>query len=262
MKPIAIFQHDATQRAGYLLEFLQNREIPCRLFVPEEGDAVPTDAGDFSGFAFLGSPHSVNDPLPWIEAESDLIHQAMMADKPVLGHCFGGQLMAKTLGATVARNPRPQIGWGKVSVTQFKEARAWFGNARELELFHWHYESFSIPRGAKRVLFGRHSLNKGFAIGKHLGLQCHLEVTDDIVREWCETGTQEIDGHRCASVQCMEKILHGLPQRLARLHRMADRVYGHWITGLDRPLQLAVPDSTFWTPARSNGRNDTRSLVR
>jgi GMP synthase-like glutamine amidotransferase len=53
---------------------------------------------------------SVNDDLAWIPP-LDLIRRMMAADKPVIGHCLGGQLMSRALGGTVTANPRKEIGW-------------------------------------------------------------------------------------------------------------------------------------------------------
>jgi GMP synthase (glutamine-hydrolysing) len=233
MKPVAIFQHDKTQRPGYLLDFLQQRGIATRLFSPMEGDSVPHRAEAFSGLAFLGSNCSVNDPLPWIAREKALMQDALVHDVPILGHCFGGQLLASTLGAQVTRNATPCIGWAKLRVTP--NSRRWFDGASEVTAFNWHYETFAIPRGAQRTLFGMHCLNKGFEIGRHLAFQCHLEVTEEIVREWCAEGGTELITHPCDAVQQEGQILLGLTEKLAALHKVAHSVYVHWLAGLPRP---------------------------
>lgn len=121
--------------------------------------------------ARLGSNCSVNDPLPWIERERQLVRDALLRDIPVLGHCFGGQLLAIALGGVVSRNAAPCIGWAKLQVTP--DSRRWFGGAADVTAFNWHYETFSIPPGAQRTLFGTHCLNKGFAMGKHLAFYSH-----------------------------------------------------------------------------------------
>jgi GMP synthase (glutamine-hydrolysing) len=233
MKPVAIFQHDKTQRPGYLLKFLGERGIPTRLFAPMEGDAVPHRAESFCGLVFLGSNCSVNDPLPWIERERQLVRDAVLRDIPVLGHCFGGQLLATALGGVVSRNAAPCIGWAKLQVTP--DSRRWFGGAADVTAFNWHYETFSIPPGAQRTLFGTHCLNKGFAMGKHLAFQCHLEVTEEIVREWCADGAAELLAHPGAAVQQAPQMLFGLPQRVAALHKVAHHVYVHWMAGIPQP---------------------------
>lgn len=227
MRPVAIFQHDPHQGPGYLQAFLRSWHVPMRHIHPEAGDAVPLQARDFSGLVLLGSNRSVNDPLPWIAQEMALLKQALALDIPVLGHCFGGQLLARALGAPVTRNPLPCIGWETLHVTP--PARALFGDVAEISAFNWHHETFAIPRGATRALFGTHCRNKGFTLGPHIGLQCHLEVTDGIVRDWCAAGAQELRANRGPAVQAQDEVLAGLPQRLPRTRAAARHVYAGWL---------------------------------
>jgi GMP synthase-like glutamine amidotransferase len=228
MRPIAIFQHDPNQRAGYLQAFLTCWRVPTVHLDPEAGDAVPQQARDFSGLVLLGSNRSVNDPLPWIAQQKALLGQALAMDIPVLGHCFGGQLLAQALGARVTRNPVPCIGWETLRVTP--PARALFGGAAEVTSFNWHYETFAMPVGATRALFGTHCRNKGFTLGPHIGLQCHLEVTEDIVQDWCRAGAHELLSRCGPSVQPAETLLANLHHRLARTREAARWLYSGWLT--------------------------------
>jgi GMP synthase-like glutamine amidotransferase len=237
MKPVAIFQHDPLQAPGYLLRYLESAGIPTRRVRPAEGDDLPHDARCFSGLVILGSDSSVNDPLPWIERELRLVRDAVARDVPVLGHCFGGQLLAKALGATVQKSPWPNIGWSGLRVTP--AARPLFDSSPAVLAFNWHYETFAIPRGATRTLFGTYCLNKGFAFGKHLAFQCHLEITEDIVRGWCAAHKAELASAEGPAVQTDAEILSNLPERLQRVHRTARSVYGHWITPLIRTAGAA-----------------------
>ncbi|WP_035051980.1 type 1 glutamine amidotransferase [Andreprevotia chitinilytica] len=240
MKPVAICRHHAAQGPGYLLDFFNNHDIPWRQFAIDAGEMPPVSVRDYSGVVILGSPASVNDHYGWMQREEALLRDALWFDRPILGHCFGGQLLAKTLGSRVRRNTVPHIGWGKVLVTKFDEAAQWFGPQRELELFHWHFDTFEIPRGAKRVLFGTYCMNKAFAYGKHLGLQSHLEVTAQSIRDWCLQDGAELDQYAGPSVQSEGQIFHRIDERITKLHRLADRVYDQWSRALDRPIQLAV----------------------
>lgn len=233
MDPVLILQHEPNQGPGYLLDYLCQQDIPHRLCHPAAGEPLPRSAAGLSGLVLLGSNHSANDEqLPWVAAELALLRDAVARDVPVLGHCFGGQLLARALGARVQRNPLAQIGWCRLWATP--EARAGlFGGAPRPLSFNWHYEGFEIPRGARRVLFGRHSLNKGFAAGPHLGLQCHLEVTPASVRAWCAEGRQELSRPGIA-VQNEAEMLRDLEERCALLHLNARHVYGSWAAGLPR----------------------------
>ena len=233
MKPVAIFRHSSTEGPGYFATYLDHRRIPWQLIKVDAGDAVPADPRAFSGLVFMGGPMSVNDELPWIEAELRLIRAAVDAEVPALGHCLGGQLMSKALGGVVSRNPVKEIGWGEISVLDAPPAPEWFGHASPSFLaFHWHGETFTVPPGAQRVLSNAHCENQAFVLGKHLGMQCHIEMTREMVESWCASGAREIQHSNSPAVQSVEEIKADLERRLANLHRVAERAYDRWVTGL------------------------------
>ncbi len=233
MKPIAIFRHAATEGPGYLTDFLHERAIPWQLIRIDAGDAVPQDASVYSGLVFMGGPMSVNDDLPWIPPVLALIRQAVGRDIPVLGHCLGGQLISKALGGVVTRNPVKEIGWGNVTVSGNDTARAWFGNTQSFEAFHWHGETFSLPQGAAHLLFSAYCANQAYALGKHLALQCHVEMTEQMIRDWCEVGAGEIAaGAGSPAVQPAATMQAQMAGKLPQLHAAARLLYQHWVAGL------------------------------
>jgi GMP synthase-like glutamine amidotransferase len=232
MKPVAIFRHFVTEGPGYFATYLDRSGVPWKLIKLDESEAVPVSADSFGGLAFMGGPMSVNDDLPWIPPVLALIREAVARDVPVLGHCLGGQLMAKALGGSVAPAPVKEIGWGKVTVEHAAESATWFGPERTFLGFHWHGEMFSIPPGAIRVLSSSWCANQAFTLGKHLAMQCHIEMTEELVHAWCEGGAGEIARSRGPGVQPVDAILTDLEPRLDALHKVADRIYSRWIDGL------------------------------
>jgi GMP synthase-like glutamine amidotransferase len=235
MKPVAIFRHHRNEGPGYLGAYLDARGVPWALFRIDQSEKVPDDPRAFSGVVFMGGPMSVNDDLPWIAPALALIRTAAAAGVPVLGHCLGGQLMAKALGGTVGRNPVKEIGWGRVSVEPVDVADRWFGGIREFEGFHWHGETFSIPDGATCIASSAHCANQAFALGPHLALQCHVEMTEDLIRSWAAGGEPEIREARMSpAVQTAAEMTAGLDERLPELHAVADRLYDRWTAGLVR----------------------------
>jgi GMP synthase-like glutamine amidotransferase len=233
MKPVAIFRHSPTEGPGYFATYLDARGIPWRLIALDAGEPVPADPGAFSGLVFMGGPMSVNDDLPWIPGVLELIRAGVAAEVPVLGHCLGGQLMSKALGGKVGRNPVKEIGWGEIQVADNPVAREWFGDLKQFESFHWHGETFSIPAGAVRIMGNRNCENQGFVAGRNLGMQCHVEMTEQLIDTWCESGAEEIAGSKASpSVQSAVQMKNNAKEKLAAMRRVADRLYDRWITGL------------------------------
>ena len=233
MNPIGIFRHVPIEGPGYFAEFLYERSIPWQLIRIDAGDAVPSDLGKFSGLVFMGGPMSVNDDLPWIPPMLELIRNAVARGIPVLGHCLGAQLISKALGGVVMRNSVKEIGWGKVTVSDNEEARGWFGDIRSFEAFHWHGETFSLPQGATHLLSSKHCINQAYALGKHLALQCHVEMTGQMIRDWCEVGIDEIAASvGSPAVETVPVIQKQMANNLPLLQAVARQLYQRWVDGL------------------------------
>jgi len=154
---------------------------------------------------------------------------------PVIGHCLGAQLMAKALGARVARAPTAEIGWFHVDVCDRGARREWFGGLPRFAAFQWHFDTFDLPPMATRVLTNTATPEQGFIIDdRHIGLQCHVEMTRELVETWCRTGTAELPVRSTAHLQNAADILADLPARLDALRAVADSVYTRWAQGLTR----------------------------
>jgi GMP synthase-like glutamine amidotransferase len=228
MKPIAIFRHSPGEGPGYFATFLDRHSLPWSLFRVDDGVLPPPTPDEFSGLCFMGGPMSVNDDLPWIPLTLDLIRQADARKIPVIGHCLGGQLMAKAFGGAVTRNPVKEIGWGQVEATG---DTAWLGDTTRFEAFHWHGETFDLPQGATRILQSAHCLNQAFVRGPHLAMQCHVEMTESMIRTWCLQWAAE-GVPASASVQTPEQMQAVMETRISAMRMVADRLYSRWIDGL------------------------------
>jgi len=232
MKPIAILRHVPHETPGHIATFLEAQRLPWQVVAIDAGVPIPADPTAYAGLVFMGGPMSVNDDLPWIAPELALIRAAVAADVPVLGHCLGAQLIARALGGSVTRNPVKEIGWGTVRVLDNDPARYWFGDVAAFESFHWHGETFSIPAGAIRLMESDHCANQAYAIGRHLGLQCHVEMTEALINSWCAVGADEIAAADSPAVQTPGTIHALTPRNLPAMRAIADRLYGRWVEGL------------------------------
>ena len=235
MLPVAIFRHTPTEGPGYFAIFLEQHGIPWRLIAIDEGEAVPANCDGFSGLCFMGGPMSVNDPLPWIGPVCALIRDAAARKVPVIGHCLGGQLMSRALGGQVTKNPVKEIGWGQALGENDPVARHWLGDFTGLNgtVFQWHGETFSIPPGAIRLMSNGYCANQIFALGPHLGMQCHVEMTPEMIATWCQQWADEAQAVADQpSVQTPEAMQREIADRLPAMRRLSEQLYSVWIKGL------------------------------
>ena len=181
-----IVQHEEPTPAGLLGDWLdrQNAEVDVLRIDLEQN--VP-DPREYQLIAYLGSEFATfDDSVPFVQRESELIREAARHDVPMLGLCFGGQLMARALGGESFRSKRPEIGWLRV-------------RTRDPELisegpwFEWHFDSFALPPGAK-LLADTEAGPQAYVIGRGLGLQFHPEVTPEIVDGWVRGLREAGDG--------------------------------------------------------------------
>lgn len=233
MKPVAIFRFSSTEGPGHFGEWLDAQGVPRRLFALDRGERVPADSRAFSGIGMMGGPMSANDDLPWNAPLLGLIHDSVSVDVPVIGHCLGGQLLAKSLGAKVARATTPEIGWSDVDVIA-AASNPWFGQRDRFRTFQWHYDAFGLPQGATRVLTNAVNPEQAFTLGKHVGFQCHIEMTREMVENWCASSSDELPPQSTGATQSKADILEDVDARLAALSRVADDVYAKWAQGLAR----------------------------
>jgi GMP synthase-like glutamine amidotransferase len=231
MKPIAIAQHHADDGASYFATFMERAGLPYQVFHPYRGEALPQDISRYSGYCLLGGPMSANDDLAYLNTEIKLVLEALAAEIPVIGHCLGGQLIARALGGTVQAAENPEIGWVDLQIDE--AGSHWFGGRKQARLFQWHGESFSIPRDGRRIVSGAYCANQAFQIGKHLAMQFHCEVEAAKVLTWLKNDRQELlSSAHSPAVQPPEALLATLEQDLAASQLVADDIYGEWIKGL------------------------------
>jgi GMP synthase-like glutamine amidotransferase len=183
----------------------------------------------------MGGPMSANDDLPWNAPLLSFLRAAVAADVPVIGHCLGGQLLAKALGAQVTRARVPEIGWVDVAVDDTRARTEWFGGRTAFTTFQWHFDTFALPAGAIRVLTNAFHPEQAYVVAdRHIGFQCHIEMTRPLVETWLAAGAAELPAVTSAAMQTAADIRRGLDERIAMLNAVAACVYARWARGLRR----------------------------
>lgn len=183
-----VVEHERATPGGHVNTWLRERGMEPEVLRIDEQDPADLDPRDYRLIVSLGSEFpAYQDDLPWIGREMELLREASEADVPILGVCFGGQLLARVLGGKVFRADREEIGWLPVR-TRDPELVA------EGPWFQWHFDTFTPPPGA--TLIAESDVGpQAYAIGRSLGLQFHPEVTPEIMDRWVRVYRHELDEH-------------------------------------------------------------------
>ena len=131
----------------------------------------------------MGGPMNIYEEgtFPWLAAEKRFIGRTIDRGGRVLGICLGAQLLADVLGARVYKGKYKEIGWFPVETTAAAAASAVFSTfPKTTTAFHWHGDTFDIPRGAQHIARSAACENQAFIYQERLvGLQFHLETTPE-----------------------------------------------------------------------------------
>lgn len=231
MKPIAVIQNSRNDGPALFATFAHESGLPLRLFRRFEGEAPPADMAPYAGLCVLGSPASANDERPAIRQLEALVRDSVARQRPVIGHCFGGQLLARALGGEITRAPHAEIGWSDIEAL----SDDWFGELR-FPMVQWHYETFSIPPGAELIARGALCAHQAFiAQGLHIGMQFHCEVDAGKLESWLDAqGHEEIAASDSPGVQSPDAIRERARAALHDSARVARNIYRRWARSLQK----------------------------
>lgn len=169
--------------SGHVGERLQQRGFDLEIFHRDgEGEIA---LGGFDLLVMLGSDWSVywENVSNHVERESAAVRAAADADTPVLGICYGGQLMSQALGGSTERAERAEIGWFEIDSDdpELAPTGPWF---------EYHIDKFTPPVDAE-VLASSAAGPQAYRLGRMLALQFHPEASTDIIRRWGSDATAD-----------------------------------------------------------------------
>jgi GMP synthase-like glutamine amidotransferase len=177
---IHYLQHVPFEDLGSIYDWANHHayHVTCtRLY---ENDSLP-EQESFDWLIVMGGPMNIYEDTryPWLLLEKRFIESAIAADKVVIGICLGAQLLADVSGARVYGNIYKEIGWFPIQFTDEARQCALFrGIPSTLEAFHWHGDTFDLPRNAVRLAYSEACAQQGFLVNDRvLGFQFHLETT-------------------------------------------------------------------------------------
>jgi GMP synthase-like glutamine amidotransferase len=221
---VLFLEHDHVSPPGPLAQRFRELgfEIEEVVVVPEETFHNPNvdfefpDPTKFDAIVVMGAPWGAwNDEQigNWLTPELEWLRTADREDVPVLGICFGGQILARTFGGSVTPGPKTEIGWSTVNSQVPELAGRWF---------QFHYDSFTPPADAT-LLANNSAAAQAFRLRKNLAVQFHPEVTSETLLAWISaSGQQEIvqDGQDPGVLVEHTRALD--PESIERSHQLVD----------------------------------------
>jgi len=160
-----------------------------------EDDFLPA-ASEIDMLVIMGGPMDVFDfhIHPWMQDEIEWVAEFIKTRKPVLGICLGAQIIAASLGVDVCPGKEKEIGWHNLQfLPSLGDFRIWKDLPGTRKVFHWHRDTFPIPKGATCIASSQAFPNQGFIYNKQvLALQFHLEVTPQSVKDLVEHCRNEL----------------------------------------------------------------------
>jgi GMP synthase-like glutamine amidotransferase len=195
-------------------EWLRERDIVEDTYLIS-ADGKRADPVQYDLVVSLGSEESAyDDKMPWVGREQALLRDAVHADVPVLGICFGSQILARALGGEAMPAQQSEIGWVTIDTrdSDLIAAGPWF---------QWHYDTFTPPPGA--VLLAESPAGpQAYIAGRSLGVQFHPEVTNGIVEEWASLGADKLARDGIEADRLLAETRQRAEENRARTWRLMD----------------------------------------
>ncbi|HEX6131943.1 MAG TPA: type 1 glutamine amidotransferase [Actinomycetota bacterium] len=212
---VLILQHEDPTPPGLVERWLDEHDAETEVYrIDLEERAV--DPARYDLIVSLGSEFAAfDDTKPFVPREAELMRRAVDADVPVLGLCFGGQMLARVVGGEVFRSDESEIGWLPV-------------RTRDPELvpegpwFQWHFDSFTLPPDAE-VVAESDVGPQAFVWGRSLGLQFHPEVTLEIMDDWVRTYRHELDADGVDPDELMDETRRRIGPSIDMATRLLER---------------------------------------
>jgi GMP synthase-like glutamine amidotransferase len=232
---ILVLEHSGSVGPGYLEDFARSRGLELDRVKLHNGGPMP-DLRPYGAMVVLGGEMNVyeEEAYPFLKPENLLIRRAVENGLPYLGICLGGQLLAKAMGGRITRNPQPEFGPCRISLTESGRLDPLFaGLSDSMEFCQWHGDTFSrLPDGAVLLAGGEVCKHQAFRMGQAVyGLQFHPEATVEIVKQWAIDFASQLETSKHGEIVC-GKFAVGA----SAIYRQSERLFENFfrITGFLR----------------------------
>ena len=190
MPKILVIQHNDDDNLNDLAQPFLEAGLEIVQWHAEKTPAPVDSLDGFSGLVSLGAFAGVEDEAEtsWMPLERKLIETALELEMPVLGLCFGSQLLASVAGAEVGKSGRPEVGWYQVQMSEEAANDPLMSVlGPEPEVIQYHYDTFKwreVPQNLT-ILGTANGMNQAFRVGKNAwGTQFHIEMNLPTMLGW------------------------------------------------------------------------------
>lgn len=222
MNVATCLQHVPFEGPGVFRQALESRGFVLNIsLVPSQG--LPPDPGDF--LLVMGGPMSVNDADSWIAEERHFVKAAMNNKIPVLGICFGAQLLAKASGGSVVPGPIFEVGMVPVTLTDAGATDSVFCQLPSMfQVFEWHGEGILLPPEIPSLVASGDFPVQAFRVrDRCYGLLFHPEMEEEGIQALCRECPEDVKKGGIDSGMIQAEAAPHLPA----LHQWADRLIAH-----------------------------------
>tara|TARA_B100001057_G_scaffold364458_1_gene367287 strand:+ start:3241 stop:3927 length:687 start_codon:yes stop_codon:yes gene_type:complete len=181
-KTALIVVHQKRSSTGDVGRKLINRGYKLDIRRPVFGEKLPDTMDNHDLAVIYGGPPSANDDMDYIKYEVDWISKVLKDDKPFLGICLGGQMLAKNLGGEIKRSQDHSIEVGFYDLKPKGIGHKIFKHQKTF--FQWHREGFRTPQNCEVLAEGDRFRENAFRYGKAYGIQFHPEVNLKMHSMW------------------------------------------------------------------------------
>ncbi len=214
---VAMIANQGDGDAGYVGERLLDHGADLSHFRREEPSSLSRLEDRIDLLVLLGSDWSVYDDQfeECVGAELELIMRAQATGIPILGICFGGQMISRALGLEVSRTVVPEIGWRSIATLDESEISPgpWF---------QFHFDRWTDANGVSSLATSP-SGPQAYWYGRSLALQFHPEVTFATIERWCDEGRDALDLVGADFDEIIDESRVHLPMARTRCFALVDR---------------------------------------
>jgi GMP synthase (glutamine-hydrolysing) len=185
---VLLVVHHRNAAAGVFAEPARAAGHELVEWLPHEAPPPPVDGLDAAIVFGAEAQVDQEDAYPWLRPEKALLAELLECRTPLLGVCFGSQLLAEAAGAVVRRAAEPEIGWYEVELTEGGAADPLLGFLGErFESLQYHHYEWLLPPGAVALARSARCL-QAFRLEERpaWGLQFHPEVTEADYNSWLD----------------------------------------------------------------------------